>query len=627
MDFKLTGEQVNVAELLKVAQAVKEEFEANMSSWIKIAPSTPTNSTAKVSKPTKENTSKVTKKRAVPKAQINQLTIPEIIKNKKSISAEAHNGNTAIKSDAKSARSQKQSLPYTEPKTAEEYEMCISSDSDEDIQQLSTQKCNYSSNATVPTGKLLPGQSLPLATPSSNPLQAIDTPKAASKNEPLKPSKEASLKSPAAKPTPVFILESEYCDFNSLNAILKDLLGDTYITRSNKNGFRVNCYNMESQKKLLDYLKVNQSKIGSHTFQNMQERGFRAVIRHLHKATPLNWIRDELTKLGFHIRFLDAMKNRFNKDPLHLFEVELEKCDKTVINAFLQLNKLGNQQIAVEKMYRQEVAQCFRCQSFGHTKNYCSRPYVCVKCGDSHPSSECTKHKDSKGRCANCKGDHTANYRGCPAYKAAVKLRNWPSPLTNIQIPLKNQDSNPEHPPSTSTPSAYTATANQAPRKPLKIPQNLSSQTQNFMKKTYAAVAASSLPTRKRAAMQTNVKQGKQQPRSQPLPQSRQLQKPAQYNLQQESHQSAAPHVQYELSPLSAAANKSESLLLITHKVDQIADSLAHSQEMMQSKFIATSKAIADNLNNLTTSIHALTHLITNLMQKLSTSEAQASTK
>ncbi|KAG8239610.1 hypothetical protein J437_LFUL019309, partial [Ladona fulva] len=52
-------------------------------------------------------------------------------------------------------------------------------------------------------------------------------------------------------------------------------------------------------------------------------------------------------------------------------------------------------------------------------------PTTCVKCGDNHFSNDCTKPITTPAICANCRGSHPANYRGCSFYqklKAKLKL-------------------------------------------------------------------------------------------------------------------------------------------------------------------------------------------------------------
>lgn len=53
------------------------------------------------------------------------------------------------------------------------------------------------------------------------------------------------------------------------------------------------------------------------------------------------------------------------------------------------------------------------------------RPYRCVKCGESHKTSDCPrKDKNTPATCALCQGEHPANYKGCEIYKEILKRKN-----------------------------------------------------------------------------------------------------------------------------------------------------------------------------------------------------------
>lgn len=60
-----------------------------------------------------------------------------------------------------------------------------------------------------------------------------------------------------SKPTPIFIANNDSLDFNSLNLSLKDLLGETYTTKSNKYGINITCHNTDSYAELLNFLQDN----------------------------------------------------------------------------------------------------------------------------------------------------------------------------------------------------------------------------------------------------------------------------------------------------------------------------------------------------------------------------------
>ena len=66
------------------------------------------------------------------------------------------------------------------------------------------------------------------------------------------------------------------------------------------------------------------------------------------------------------------------------------------------------------------VRQCYNCQNFGHSaKNYKAK-IKCAICGEGHSHKGCPNRAKKQLKCANCKGPHVANYKGCPAYKKQV---------------------------------------------------------------------------------------------------------------------------------------------------------------------------------------------------------------
>lgn len=63
--------------------------------------------------------------------------------------------------------------------------------------------------------------------------------------------------------------------------------------------------------------------------------------------------------------------------------------------------------------------RCTNCQKFGHNTKICKAKIVCPKCSGSHDYLACT---ETKKRCANCKLEHSAAYKGCIAYKTAKTI-------------------------------------------------------------------------------------------------------------------------------------------------------------------------------------------------------------
>ena len=63
------------------------------------------------------------------------------------------------------------------------------------------------------------------------------------------------------------------------------------------------------------------------------------------------------------------------------------------------------------------IQQCFKCQGFGHKAQNCTKKQKCVVSGEAHSHKDCPNKNKKNLKCANCRGPHVANYRGCPAYK------------------------------------------------------------------------------------------------------------------------------------------------------------------------------------------------------------------
>ncbi|XP_070395322.1 uncharacterized protein [Dermacentor albipictus] len=71
--------------------------------------------------------------------------------------------------------------------------------------------------------------------------------------------------------------------------------------------------------------------------------------------------------------------------------------------------------------YHGPALRCYNCQRFGHLSKNCSSPRRCKICSEDHDHSECKSVCQPK--CANCGGNHTASFSGCPQGRAASRLR------------------------------------------------------------------------------------------------------------------------------------------------------------------------------------------------------------
>lgn len=222
------------------------------------------------------------------------------------------------------------------------------------------------------------------------------------------------------KPPPVFIqgVTNYQLMISSILSVVKE---DEYICRSLANNVvKINPKTIDSYRQLVRYLRSNNTSF--HTYQAKQDRAYRVVIRHIHHSVPTDDIKEEIEKLGFKVRNVTNVLKRSTKDPLNLFFVDLEPADSN--KKIFEVQYLMHMKISVEPPRKiNSAAQCTRCQNYGHTKTYCTRPYSCVKCGGDHSSISCTKDRNTPATCALCQGSHPANYKGCTVYKDLQSFR------------------------------------------------------------------------------------------------------------------------------------------------------------------------------------------------------------
>ena len=219
-------------------------------------------------------------------------------------------------------------------------------------------------------------------------------------------------------PPPIFV--RGILDFVGFRNQLIDLIGsENFIFKSSTNNLKVQTTQPEFYRKIIHFLKENNAQY--HTYQPFEDKPFRVVFRNLHPSTPTVEIGIAIEEIGFSVRQVTNVIQKATKNNIPMFFVDLEPA--AINTDIFSVTSLLHTKIKIEEPHkRRDILQCHNCQDYGHSKKYCSYSPRCVRCGE-HPSIHCTKTRDSPAKCALCKGDHPANYKGCQTYKSLQQLR------------------------------------------------------------------------------------------------------------------------------------------------------------------------------------------------------------
>ncbi|KAG0442509.1 hypothetical protein HPB47_015678 [Ixodes persulcatus] len=73
--------------------------------------------------------------------------------------------------------------------------------------------------------------------------------------------------------------------------------------------------------------------------------------------------------------------------------------------------------------YGEARPRCFNCQALSHMAKYCSVTTMFKRCGGAHATKDC--NGESPVRCANCGGDHPADYVNCKTRLQALAKKSF----------------------------------------------------------------------------------------------------------------------------------------------------------------------------------------------------------
>lgn len=182
---------------------------------------------------------------------------------------------------------------------------------------------------------------------------------------------------------------------------------------------------IEIYRKIQSYLTDNNIEFFGMRLKT--ERPRKVLLKGIPIDFPISEIKDELISLGYNVHRVSQLKNFRTKLPMPIFLVDVFVNDK-FRHIFETRNILGFF-IKVEAYKFKGAKQCYNCQLFNHSSEFCFLKPVCLKCSGGHNVKQCTVTDRSGIKCANCGANHTANFGGCP--KNPKNLKN--SRVTTIR--------------------------------------------------------------------------------------------------------------------------------------------------------------------------------------------------
>lgn len=233
------------------------------------------------------------------------------------------------------------------------------------------------------------------------------------------------------KPPPPIVVTSKV-DYFKLQQTLKNSLQISAEGKFSPVGLKMYVSTKDDFEKLQDYLILQ--KYNFYTFPYNKSKVLKVVLKGLPNESSSEEILAELRSLNYPIESVRQLRKRVQDEstglmiwlPMPLWVLTVNQLeDKPDIR---QLRSLCYLRVEIEDYVSREGAiQCYKCQGFGHKTHSCHIQPRCVKCGENHESYSCKKSTSVPARCANCQGDHPANFRQCPKYLAyvnGVKNRN-----------------------------------------------------------------------------------------------------------------------------------------------------------------------------------------------------------
>lgn len=237
---------------------------------------------------------------------------------------------------------------------------------------------------------------------------------------------------PAARPPPLCVFNIKINDLvENFKAIIDP--NDVNI-RMTQHGTKVFVNSPENFTKLKDHFTKTKVNFYTHTLPGSRTTKF--VIYGLLSTIEITTIYSSLAFHGLfpvNVKKLSVKKQRYDNQATFL--VYFKQTDKVSLAKLQQIKAIDNLIVSFRHYSRNFVGptQCTKCLHYGHGKQNCNLIPRCIRCAGNHASSACTlveKANDpvsripqDKVKCANCTGQHTANFSRYPARLQYMEMK------------------------------------------------------------------------------------------------------------------------------------------------------------------------------------------------------------
>ena len=177
---------------------------------------------------------------------------------------------------------------------------------------------------------------------------------------------------------------------------------------------------IEDSRLILQFL--NTRKMEFMTYADKKNQPAKILVRHIPQEYSEEEIMTDLIEKGIPVNRVNRFISRRGTEKI-ITSMVIINVPKSHQDKMYEQETICGISIRMEPFKKKDnsIPQCHNCLAFGHSSETCRRKPKCVKCGETHKTTECKAEPEAPANCANCKGQHKACYRGCPFYKNIVK--------------------------------------------------------------------------------------------------------------------------------------------------------------------------------------------------------------